>query len=120
MAEQQQPQKKAIALRYDEGQDGAPVVVASGTGVVAEQIIRLAEEAGIPVQTDAQLLAALSRLDLGEMIPPDLYPAVAEVLAFIGRMNAQRAVKSGAKRTDPRHVPAKLEHNVLVGPGASP
>ncbi|TDA70147.1 MAG: flagellar biosynthesis [Clostridia bacterium] len=80
--------RAAAALRYDESRDNAPRVVASGRGVVAENIIRRAREAGIPVHEDAELVEALCRLRLDTEIPPELYLAVAQVLAFIFRLEA--------------------------------
>ena len=87
----QSSQKRAVALRYDEEQDAAPVVVATGRGRMAEAIIEAAREHGITIQEDAQLVDALSQLDLGETIPAELYPVVAEVLVFVARANRERA-----------------------------
>ncbi|MBC7326229.1 MAG: EscU/YscU/HrcU family type III secretion system export apparatus switch protein [Moorella sp. (in: Bacteria)] len=75
--------KKAVALRYTEGQDTVPRVVASGRGQVAEKIIATAREAGVPVHHDAGLAAMLARLDIGAEIPVELYQMVAQVLVFI-------------------------------------
>ncbi|GAC1322110.1 MAG: EscU/YscU/HrcU family type III secretion system export apparatus switch protein [Thermoleophilaceae bacterium] len=72
--------RRASALHY-EG-EGAPQVVASGQGKVAERIIEVAREAGIAVRQDAALAEALSALELGREIPEDLYAAVAEALAW--------------------------------------
>jgi flagellar biosynthesis protein len=72
--------KQAVALHYD-GQD-APRLTAKGQGPLAEEIIALAREHGIPLQEDRELTALLAQLDLGEAIPRELYLAVAEVLAF--------------------------------------
>lgn len=76
----------AVALHYDES-DRAPRVLAKGQGYIAERIIQLATEQGIPIHDDADLTAALAQLDLGDAVPPELYQAVAEVLAYIYRMN---------------------------------
>lgn len=78
--------KKATALRYDPGKDSAPKVIATGRGIIAEKILALARENGIPLKEDPQLLEVLSTLDLYQEIPPELYKAVAEVLAFVYRM----------------------------------
>jgi flagellar biosynthesis protein len=72
--------RRATALRY-EG-TGAPKVVASGRGHVAERILAAAQEAGVPVREDPQLAAALSALALGQDVPEELWLAVAEVLAW--------------------------------------
>ena len=80
----------AVALEYTPDKDHAPKVVASGQGVMAEKILALAREHGIPVYNDAPLTAALASINLGEEIPPELYMVVAEVLAYIYRIARQR------------------------------
>jgi flagellar biosynthesis protein len=85
-----EPSKRAVALRYDRAKAGAPRVVAAGRGLVAEAIVACAREHGVPLQEDAGLAAALGALDLHAEIPPELYRAVAEVLAFVYRLNAGR------------------------------
>lgn len=77
------PRRKAAALRYDPAQDGAPRVVASGRGELAQRIIDLAREHGVPIQEDPALVGALVEVELNREIPPELYEAVARVLAFI-------------------------------------
>ncbi len=80
-------QKKAAALRYKQGEDNAPKLVAKGSGEVAERILQIARENGIPIREDKPLLDVLSSLDLYQEIPPELYKAVAEILAFIYSIN---------------------------------
>ncbi len=81
------PQKKAVALKYDKEKDAAPRLVGKGVGQVAEAIIALAKEHGIPIQPDSDLVEVLSRLKLNQEIPPETYVLVAEILAFIYRTN---------------------------------
>jgi flagellar biosynthesis protein len=81
--------KKAAALRYDRAKDSAPRVVAKGRGHVADAIIAVAREQGVPLHEDPNLVETLSALDLESEIPPELYRAVAEVLAFIYRLNGK-------------------------------
>ena len=83
-------QKKAVALRYDTEREKVPKVIAKGTGKVAENIIALAEEHGIPVQSDPDLIEVLSKLNIDEEIPPSLYVAVAELLAFVYSLNSKK------------------------------
>lgn len=71
---------RAIALKYDG--ENAPTVTASGEGELAEEIIRIAREHGIPLREDSIMAALLSELDLGEEIPPILYRVIAEVIAY--------------------------------------
>ncbi|MGN1315149.1 MAG: EscU/YscU/HrcU family type III secretion system export apparatus switch protein [Lachnospiraceae bacterium] len=82
--------KQAIALEYDPKED-APKVIASGRGILAERIIEKAKESNIPVHQDNQLADTLSRLDIGEMIPPELYEVVAEILVFVDAMDKIRS-----------------------------
>lgn len=81
--------QQAVALRYDLETDVAPVVVAKGQGYIADSIVKLAEASGIPVKEDAKLMEYLMSLDLYEEIPPELYPIIAEILAFIYRMDQE-------------------------------
>ncbi|MCI5945536.1 MAG: EscU/YscU/HrcU family type III secretion system export apparatus switch protein [Oscillospiraceae bacterium] len=69
----------AVALKYNPEQDYSPVVVASGHGKVAERIINLAEENGVPVYRDDSTAAMLTMLSVGEGIPPELYQVVAGI-----------------------------------------
>ncbi len=78
---------KAVAIRYNETEGSAPKVIASGKGIVAEKIIETAAEAGIHVQEDANLVELLSKVPVGKEIPVELYQTVAEVLAFVYRVN---------------------------------
>lgn len=79
--------KSAVALRYNTAKDRAPRVTAKGQGEVAERIMALAKEHGIPMREDPDLIQALSQLDLQHEIPPSLYNVVAEILAFVYRLN---------------------------------
>ena len=82
--------KKAVALKYEPTKDNAPRVTAKGVGLVAERIIELAGKEGIPIQEDPDLVGALVQLDFQEEVPPELYKAVAEILAFVYRLNRQK------------------------------
>lgn len=79
---------KAVALKYERGKDRAPKVTAKGRGQIAEKILELARQHGIAIEKDSTLLDALYRLEINEEIPEDLYQVVAEILAFVYRMNA--------------------------------
>lgn len=86
MDEKKQRVKQAIALEYNPEED-APKVIASGRGILAERIIERARESAVPVHRDDQLADTLSRLEIGEMIPPELYEVVAEILVFVDAMD---------------------------------
>ena len=85
--------KKAVALKYEPGDDNAPRVTAKGTGAVADKIIELAKQHGIPVKDDPDLVEVLAKLDLNEEIPPELYIIVAELLAFLYKINGKKGLE---------------------------
>jgi flagellar biosynthesis protein len=79
--------KNAVALAYSET-DAAPRVVAKGRGVLAEQIISRARDAGVYVHESPELVSLLMQIDLDQRIPPQLYAAVAELLAWLYRLES--------------------------------
>jgi len=81
-----QPQK-AISLQYKIGKDPAPKVTAKGQGLVAERIIALAKEHQIPIKEDPDLVQVLSQVNVNQDIPSSLYKVVAELLAFVYKLN---------------------------------
>ena len=85
--------RKAVALKYEQAEDSAPRVTAKGTGLIAERIIELATKEGIPITEDPDLVGALVQLDFQEEIPPELYRAVAEILAFAYQLNRKMMEK---------------------------
>ncbi len=78
--EKPDPVNRAVALKYDG--KSAPRVTAKGAGALAEQILEIARQNGIPLHEDKDLVTLLSRLELGDEIPAALYTAIAEVIAF--------------------------------------
>mgnify|MGYP006284621875 FL=1 len=82
--------QKAIALEYHPGEDQAPRVTAIGSNHLADRIIALAQSQHIPIHQDPYLAEALSKVQLTETIPPDLYVLVAEILAFVYRIHLNR------------------------------
>ena len=91
MDDEKKKVKQAIALEYDPS-DEAPRVVASGKGILADKIIEKARKSSVPIHRDDKLADTLSRLDIGEMIPPDLDEVVAEILVFVDAVD-HRMVK---------------------------
>ncbi len=79
----------AAALQYDPLKSEPPQVVAVGRGVTAEEIVRVAKEHNVPLYEDAGLVEALARLDVSDAVPRELYAVVAEVLAYVYRIDAQ-------------------------------
>ncbi|WP_417070713.1 EscU/YscU/HrcU family type III secretion system export apparatus switch protein [Niveibacterium terrae] len=91
MSKESSPRAHAVALAYETG-DTAPKVVAKGRGLIAQEIINRAREAGVYVHESPELVSLLMEVDLDQKIPPTLYIAVAELLAWIYRTE---------KRTEP-------------------
>ena len=89
--------RQAVALAYNPDED-APKVIASGKGALAERIIEKAKEADVPVHRDDKLADTLSRLDIGDMIPPELYEVVAEILVFVDAMDKIKAKMDNSKK----------------------
>lgn len=93
MPEKEPPSRRqlAVALRYDEDREASPRVLAKGRGAVARRILAIARERNIPIRDDPDLVEMLAKLDVGSLIPAELYPAVAEILAFVYRQNQRYA-----------------------------
>lgn len=86
MEEQGKKQKTAVALSYDP-EEVAPKIIASGKGHLAEKILEGAKEHQIPTHQDSRLAETLSKLEIGDFIPPELYEVVAEVLLYVDKMD---------------------------------
>ena len=85
MEEKELERKTAVALSYDAG-DTAPKILATGKGYVAEKIIEVAKQENVPLHKDAKLANTLSKLEIGDYIPKELYGVVAEILVFVDRV----------------------------------
>jgi len=81
--------KQAAALSYDRSTDISPRVTATGKGLIAEEIIKTAKDNDVPILEDASLVELLSKLNIDEAIPEELYEAVAEVFAFVYQLDQQ-------------------------------
>ena len=84
--------RQAVALRYKPGADNAPKVAAKGKGYLAEKILEMARAHNVPIREDKNLVQILSRLELEQEIPPQVYQTVAEILSFIYRLS-RRSVR---------------------------
>ncbi len=82
--------KTAVALAYEPGDD-APKILASGKGYIAERIIEEAKKNDVPFYKDSKLAETLSKLEIGDAIPPELYEVVAEILLFVDGMDKMKA-----------------------------
>jgi len=90
MAEKEQPipgKRTAVAMRYDVEEDKAPLILASGRGAVADEILRIAEENKIPLYENRDLANMLAKLEIDSEIPAQLYVLVAEVLFFVYKLD---------------------------------
>ena len=87
-------QKTAVAVSYEPG-DMAPRILASGKGEMAEKIIAKAKESDVPLYKDHKLADTLSKLQIGDAIPPELYDVVAEILVFVDDMDRLKAKLDG-------------------------
>tara|TARA_R110001599_G_scaffold159052_1_gene346180 strand:- start:202238 stop:202534 length:297 start_codon:yes stop_codon:yes gene_type:complete len=87
------PHSKAVAITYDKSK-AAPRVVAKGTGLLAEQIIEKAKEHGVALHESKELVALLMQVELDDQIPPALYRTVAELLAWLYRVEAAQHADS--------------------------
>ncbi len=74
-------------MQYSSQEDNAPRVIAKGGGYIAEKILEIAKQYHVPIHEDPDLVEVLAKVDLMEEIPPEVYKVVAEILAFIYRMN---------------------------------
>jgi len=81
--------KSAVALKYHTKKDAAPKLTAKGEGLVAERIIKLAKENQVPIKEDPDLVQILSQVDINKEIPPPVYKVVAELLAFVYKLNSK-------------------------------
>lgn len=91
---------KAVAIQY-EADKGAPRVAAKGRGLIAEQIIELAEEHGVHIHQSPELVDVLVRLELGDEIPEALYRAIAEIIAFTYSLKNESSPKAASQRKNP-------------------
>lgn len=82
--------KTAIAIEYVPG-EAAPKILATGKGIVADRIIERAKESNVPTYKDDKLADTLSKLKIGDMIPPELYEVVAEILVFVNDLDKLKA-----------------------------
>ena len=90
------PSKKAVALQYDVG-DGAPVIVASGMGYMAEKIVEVASDSGVPIYEDNSLATILTQLKLGQEVPEELYKAIVEIYVYFLHFDPNSGAKGKEK-----------------------
>lgn len=91
-------QQKAVALKYEAERDNAPKVIAKGRGHVAEHILETAQKNSVPVYQDKTLVNMLMALEIDREIPPELYKAIAEVMAYVYKMDKSHGQAAAARR----------------------
>jgi flagellar biosynthesis protein len=92
------PVQEAVALRYSKDKEDAPRVVAKGRGFVAQQLLAVARRHAVPVYQNQAVTNLLMAVELDREIPPDLYQAVANVLAYVYRMDGRAAERANTRR----------------------
>lgn len=93
--------QKAVALKYNPDKNGAPVIVASGMGYLAERITETALEAGVPVYEDDSLATLLTQLQLGSEIPKELYQAIVDIyIYFLGYVPEEEKPPEGTEEAE--------------------
>lgn len=101
--------KRAVALQYGP-EDSAPVIVASGMGYLAEKIVSVARESGVPIYEDDSIATALTQLKLGEEIPPELYQAIVEIYVYFLKFDPSKRETHSVREPTPasaENPPAK-------------
>jgi len=89
---------RAAALSYDPNEHDIPILAAFGEGYVAQKIVEVATEAGVPILPDPSLSSMLSKISVGDEISPDMYQAVAKILVFVSEIDRRYGEKVGRKQ----------------------
>ncbi len=105
--------KKAVALKYDENNNAAPVIVASGLGYMAEKIVEIANENGVPVYEDNSLATVLTQMKLGTEIPEELYQAVVDIYAYFLKFVPQEPETIPLEEVEEEEAPQEAEEEEL-------
>jgi flagellar biosynthesis protein len=100
--------KKAVAIKYDDAKNSAPVIVASGMGYMAEKIIETANESGVPVYEDNSLATILTQLELGSQVPQELYQAIVDIYLYF-----LNCVPGSVKKPEPEPI-KEIEEEDLI------
>ncbi len=98
------PQRKAVALKYEAERDLAPRVIAKGRGHVAEHILETAQKNSVPVYQDKTLVNMLMALEIDREIPPELYKAIAEVMAYVYKMDKSHGQAKAARELERKRM----------------
>ncbi|MEQ8191607.1 MAG: EscU/YscU/HrcU family type III secretion system export apparatus switch protein [Candidatus Eremiobacterota bacterium] len=96
--EQNKKKLKAVAVKYDPDAEGAPRVISKGEGSFAEKIISIARKEGIRIHQDKEMVDFLSKVDINEEIPPELYEMVSNLLAFVYKLDGDRIISKNSDK----------------------
>ena len=99
---------KAVALQYGDT-DGAPVIVASGMGYMAEKIVETAQENGVPIYEDNSLATVLTQLKLGQEIPKELYQAIVDIYVYFLRFDPGKADAGAGGKSETEQPPEPVQ-----------
>ena len=102
------PSKKAVAVQYEAG-DSAPVIVASGMGYMAEKIVEVASDSGVPIYEDNSLATILTQLKLGQEVPEELYKAIVEIYVYFLHFDPNQVEEGAGAKPAPRTGGAAAE-----------
>lgn len=108
--------KKAVALSYDENKNAAPIIVASGMGYIAEKMVEVAKESGVPVYEDNSLATMLTQLNLGAEIPTELYQAIIDIyIYFLNYVPGKKEEKAGEETEGSEGEEGEATENAAEG-----
>ena len=109
------PARKAVALQYGAG-DGAPVIVASGMGYMAEKIVEVAAGSGVPIYEDNSLATILTQLQLGQEVPEELYKAIVEIYVYFLQFDPATGERRAREEAPPPPPPDEAHEERSVEP----
>ncbi|MCI9424033.1 MAG: type III secretion protein [Flavonifractor sp.] len=109
------PPRKAVALQYGAG-DGAPVIVASGMGYMAEKIVEVAAGSGVPIYEDNSLATILTQLQLGQEVPEELYKAIVEIYVYFLQFDPATGERRAREEAPPPPPPDEAHEERSVEP----
>lgn len=108
--------KKAVALSYDENKNAAPIIVASGMGYIAEKMVEVAKESGVPVYEDNSLATMLTQLNLGAEIPTELYQAIIDIyIYFLNYVPGKKEEKTKEETEESEGAEGEASENAAEG-----
>lgn len=118
MSQYNNPARKAVALRYEGGMP-APVIVASGMGPIAEKIVEVAADSGVPIYEDNSLTTMLSQLQLGQPIPEELYSLIVDIYVYFLHFDPEHPEKTRLAKKAAAEAAAREREEAAAKEGAT-